>query len=192
MVDWYWIAKLCGIAPIVAGSGLFAAWATTHHDWMFYTGLLAVPGFLLLIILGFASLGLFVRQSRRAQTPYVRRSLFAAALLLANFPVGAGLTYLAQNIKNIYVIHLLNNTTQPIEIIKLLDPAGQEFPLESLPPQGHAEHQLRFDGEGQVKYYLEIGGTVKTGTLLGYITGGMGGQARLTVETNGRVVVSEQ
>lgn len=176
----------------MAGSGLFLVWFAEPHDWMLYAGLLAVPGFLLFILLGFISVGAFVRQSRRSNTPYIRRTLLAIVLLLMNFPAGAGLAYFALTIKTAYVIQILNNTNQAIETIKLTDPKGHEFVLAPVSPHEQIQQTLRFEGEGQVKYRLEIGGIVKTGILLGYITNNMGGQAHLTIETGGRIAINEK
>ncbi|MGB4100481.1 MAG: hypothetical protein WBK91_01030 [Alphaproteobacteria bacterium] len=186
------MAKFCGLLPLVVGSGLFVAWAALRHDWMLYAGLLLIPVFLLLIVFGFVTLGLHVRQCRQALTPYVRRSLFAAALLFSNIPVGIALTCFVLDLREIYIVHLQNNSTRSAADIIMTDPLGAEFPVDPLPPAAHAEHRLRFAGEGQVAFRLSLDGVTKTGTLFGYITSGMGGQAFLTIETDGHIVISEK
>ena len=192
MLIWLRIAQVCGLLPLIVGAGIFVAWVTQHRDLILYAGLLAVPGFILIILGGFVALVAFIRQARRKSAPYLQRAILTIVLLLANFPAGAGLAYLAMQIKTTYSVYLVNNSDQTFQSITLTDPEGNTFQIAPPPPHGQNKHSLHFNGEGQVKYTLQIDGVPKSGTMFGYITNNMGGQAHLTVEADGSITILER
>lgn len=192
MNKWYWIAQACGILPLIVGTGLFTAWVLLHRDWLLYAGVLAVPGLLLLIGFGFFATARFIRRAHHHKRPYIARSLLATLILLLNFPVGTGFAYLALEIKTTYVVTIENNSRQEIKDIKIIDPSGKEFLAPAILPQEEAQHNLHFDGEGQVKYQYQIAETVQSGVLFGYITSNMGGQAHVIIDGSGNALISEK
>lgn len=192
MNKWYWIAQACGILPLITGTGIFTAWVLLHHDWLLYAGVLAVPGLLLLILLGFFAIGVFIRRARNGKQPYIGRSLLATLIILLNFPAGVGFAYLALEIKTTYVVTIENSSRQEINAIMIIDPSGKEFLAPALLPQEQAQHNLHFDGEGQVKFQYQFANTIKSDILFGYITSNMGGQAHVIIDSSGGATVTEK
>lgn len=192
MNKWYWIAQACGILPLITGTGIFTAWVLLHRDWLLYAGVLAVPGLLLLILMGFFTIGVFIRRAHNGKQPYIARSLLATLILLLNFPAGVGFAYLALEIKTTYIVTIENNSRLEVKAMKITDPSGREFLAPALLPQEQAQHSLHFDGEGQVKYQYQIAETVQSGILFGYITSNMGGQAQVTIDSKGSATVTEK
>jgi len=63
------------------------------------------------------------------------------------------------------------------------------YPFPPIAPGQEVTEHYHFKYEGSVDYKLSLNGTVKTGIMFGYVTGGMGENATMVINSDGAVEI---
>jgi hypothetical protein len=194
-VNWLKIARLCALFPLFTGVFIFGLWLLTYWDWLMLAGWFTVLGGLLLFLAGSIALLLYVRQSKKTQTPYARNTWKTGGLLLANFPVALAIMGYVGYLMFGYWITVANHSPQPVEVTltdPLFVPGPETLPFGTVAAGASETKRFQFKGEGSVKYIVRFAdGHEQSDVLIGYVTGGSGGKATLTVEQDGTITAKE-
>lgn len=187
------VSLICAALPLTAGLAIFATWLATRWDWLALAGVFTIYGGLASVSVGVLALGwgLWLARSRPdhdRQRP--RLSAFTCGLLLlANFPVAAGLTYSAVQIESAYTVVIMNSSAAALRDVHVIG-GGCDVSFGTIQPGDRVKRTfwVQFDGtlelvaEGTAGSYHE--------TIEGYVTNGWGGKASITVNRDGTWVVS--
>lgn len=114
--------------------------------------------------------------------------VIAAACLMLLLVGGLYFAYGASR----FEVTVANDLGRPIDRIVFSDPLGNFHAVPTISAGQRVTHKFRFKGEGGVKYRLEAEGSIRSGTLIGYITGGMGEKLTMTIDASGIVTVRDK
>ena len=115
----------------------------------------------------------------------------AAALLLANFPVAAGVILAAIAIETRYTVVVSNESAMVLKDAKVFG-GGVDVSLGSLRPQASIKRSFYVVTDGRVMFRAISGDQVHSTLVDGYVTNGMGGNKVIEVHSNGDVEVIDK
>lgn len=118
-----------------------------------------------------------------------RRTLAGAVLLLSNFPVAGCILVAAKAIETCYTVIVRNDSRQPLDGVRVFG-GGSEASFGSIAPGGSARRSLWFRGEGVLEFRAVSDAAIHEKTIEGYVTGGMGGRATVTINPGGTITVT--
>ena len=184
-----WIAIACGAIPLLTGSAIYWAWRFTRWEVWPRLGLLTVLIGTVFFVVGIIHLGRYWSRAHRrdADTNSRRdvRSLFVAALLIANFPIAGFYAISAVEHMSDYFVHVSNVSDQNIDSLTLVGP-GIETKVGPIRSGEEKTITIRFTGEGPLHFQAQQGQELLQGELDGYVCGGLGGDTSLRLLPNGR------
>ncbi len=185
------VARVCGGLPLATGVSVFLLWLLTDSELFMLLGLGIL--FLGLVLFGVGSIALARASWLMASKPgyeTVRGSVFAcAALLLANFPVAGGILWSVGYLQTRYLVTIENQSSEALEAVRLVG-GGCDESLGSIAGEDTAVQAMWFDRDGQLKVEFRHSGLQEAHIVEGYVTTGLGGQARVVVDPDGDVSVS--
>ncbi len=118
----------------------------------------------------------------------IKRTLISLGILLLNFPVEALALYSAVYITSTNTATVINNSSYEVTDM-VLSERDQSYSLPPIMPGQEITEHFHFKYEGAVEYRLSINGSVKTGIMFGYVTGGMGESATMVITSDGAVEI---
>jgi hypothetical protein len=184
---WYKLSLASGLTPLIAGCIIFLSWLATRADWLMLAGVYNIMAGLALFVCGLGFLLVYGQKERKLTDRYpVKRTLISLGILLFNFPVAALALYSAEYIISTSTAIVINNS--PFEITDLvISEREQSYPFPPIAAGQEVIEYFHFKYEGSVNYKLSLNGSVKTGVMFGYVTGGMGESATMVISSNGAV-----
>jgi hypothetical protein len=176
------IATWCGALPLMVGTTVFVLWLLTNYRSLQGVGLFTIVGGFLLFLVGALCLVLDAGRSLPAADRNRRRwkRLGVALLLLTNFPAAFVFIGVAARIEFSVSITVQNVGTAPIESFVVIAPGVRK---ELGPIPAGAERFVRFQptGDGAVEYTMTLAGETSSGTLIDYVSAGMGDRCTVLV-----------
>jgi hypothetical protein len=183
------IAVWCGGLPLVVGTAIFVLWLATDYPVLQRLGLLTTMGGTLLVLVGATCLVLDTGRSKPSDTRRRRtwKRAGAALLLVINFPVAAVMVGAAVAIETSVSITVINTGTTTLDSFVVNAP-GVSHELGPILPARRRQARVRPTSDGSMDYKMTQNGTTSTGTLVEYVTSGMGG--RCLIRVNGTNVTT--
>lgn len=196
MNGWQRAAFRLALLPLALGTLVFLAWWVT--DWtplvfcglfVLYFGLVATVVVAILLVQGH-------RTSVRAGVARPvrrRRTLGIALVMLANYPVAAGMMLAGERLVTRWSVTIENDADTPWSGVELQWPGGQEL-VEVLAPGAQTDVSLWFSHDGVVTLGWQEAAGREHRTVIDYVTPGWGGQVELVRRGLGdvRMVVRER
>lgn len=189
---WYRYSLVCGLIPLLLGTATFFWWFITDLHDLFLVGYFVILGGIVLFLAGMVCVLVYVLKARRAQSRYKRAAVASVTVLLLNFFVCAGYILIAVRMTTTYIVIVTNDYREPIRDLVLKDPADGIYGISTVQPGAIAKACFRFKGEGAVTYAMTSRGSAQTGQLVGYVTSGYGGTAKLSLSQDGLVQTEDQ
>lgn len=186
------IARWCGVAPAVLGTGALAGWLISGgviaEVGLFYgAGMLAVLIGLLLLPLAMW----FLFRAWRHKAPW-RQLLITVAILTSNLPLAALCWYIASSLTALQIMRVVNESDQPTGPIDVwLQPSRQprhRLRIPRLQPGSSIVRGCLYRGEGVAEFRAEHGSRTLTSTRDNAVFLGIGQpmEARLTLSNRGQ------
>ncbi len=121
---------------------------------------------------------------------FYKASVVAGTLLIANFPVAATYTILAMDIESRYYVAVENRREQPIESF-LVTGGGVQVDFGLIPPNARVCRSFHIVHDGQLSFQTYIDGVETTGIVDGYVTGSLGGNKQIRIDSDNTIGVSD-
>lgn len=194
MQNFYRLAWLSWAVPLGAGLATFATWRLTRWDGLEFVGVCIIIAGTIGVVVGMASLGAYVWLARRAQHwsgPVRVKAVVVGVLLLLNFPIAGLVVHAASAMAASYYVTVDNATAQPLDDAAVF--VGTfAVDLGRIPPAGKARHCCESLPEGALQFRAHQGTKVYEAMVDGYVTPGIGGDASITVHSDGTVTVAQR
>jgi hypothetical protein len=188
-------AVICGAVPLIVGVSVFLLWLVTRWDQLMMAGVatLYAGSFMLLVgVLELARYGwLGLKTPEFPHRKLRRTALGAAALLLLNPPVAAGLVYTAVFIETLYTVVVDNQTQRPLTGVRIFGSGNCDESIGTIAPGGKARRSFQIECEGALNFNATGGSTIYTGIIDGYVTSNMGGHTVVTVNADGTLTFDQ-
>jgi hypothetical protein len=176
-------------------SRFFLLWLITRHDSLLVAGLWTICGGLLLFTIGAGALAQFCSLAFRTPDLPRRRlwlsTLGGAALLLANFPVAAGLIAAAIAIETRYTVRVRNASQQPLSGVRVVG-GGCDADFGTVAPGTVVRRSFWIQLDGELEFHAVSGATAHTETIDDYVTDGDGGDTTVTIDPDGTISISHE
>lgn len=192
MKTWYRVALFCGLEPLLVGTLIFIAWLISRARWLEYAGLVNIIAGTCLVWVGLVCLGVYFHQARQQQVAgYLKRSLLALALMVANYPVAITFILTAEYLLSQSTVVVHNQSELSVQAFRLQE-RDIVYELGDIVPGQTVEHSFHFQHEGSVDYSLMWDGQSHSGVMFGYVTSGLGVTAVMEIDASGMVSVREE
>lgn len=183
----YKASLLCGLAPLVTGSSIFALWYATRADVFVTLGLFTIASGVCLAGIGFLCLTLhLVRRRRRgdAWPALLKQGALPSGVLLANIPACLLISGLALHLLTSYAVTLHNKSAVAIDRFVLSGPGVYEE-WEGVPAGASRSARMAFTHDGALAFEAAVGTRRYDGTVEAYVTRGSGGAATVVYTPDG-------
>jgi hypothetical protein len=189
MSIWYKLAMASGLAPLIAGVGIFAAWLVTRADWFMGAGIYNLMAGLVLFFCGLVFLLVYGLGERKSGNSFPKKqTLIALAILLLNFPTAAVVIYAVKYIVSTSSVTVLNMSSFVVTDM-VLNAGLRSHPFPPIASDQEVTESFRFKYEGAIVYKLSVDGSVKSGIIFGYVSDGMGESATLVIKSDGTIQI---
>ena len=189
---WYWAAVACGVIALGGGVGIFLLWFVSRWTVWMVAGMAWLKVGLLLFAFGCVFLLIFILTTwEHAGISRRRRngaSLAAGAVLVSCFPVALGIVAAVHVLLSMCVVHIHNRSSAPLEDISFVG-YNNTYEMHDVRAERRRTCRLYYPGEGDVVLHATLRGKPVEAMVFGYVTTGMGGQARVVVYDDGSVNV---
>lgn len=187
----YRLALTCGILPLVAGVGVLLTWLATRRPWLMSAGVGVIAAGLVLLCAGLWFLRVAARQGA-AGAPQPRRSWrrirVALVLLLLNLPVALACLFVAFWIETTWHVVVVNEGSEPVTALLTYGPEC-DHELGPIAPGEDEGVRFSIEQDGRLLCRLRTGGEEQEVLVEDYVTGNLGGDARVRVRPDGRIEV---
>ncbi|MCP4254413.1 MAG: hypothetical protein GY775_13600 [Candidatus Scalindua sp.] len=189
MSIWYKLSLASGLIPLTTGCLIFFSWLVIRADWLMLAGIYNIMAGLALFVCGLGFLLVYGQKERKSGNRYpLKRTLISLGILLFNFPAAALALYSAEYIITTSTATVINNSSFEVIDMVLIE-REQSYPFPPIAPGQEVIEHFHFKYEGSVDYKLSLNGSVKTGVMFGYVTGGMGDNATMVINSEGAVEI---
>lgn len=189
MSIWYKLSLASGLTPLTTGCLIFFSWLVIRADWLMLAGIYNIMAGLALFVCGLGFLLVYGQKERKLTNKYpVKRTFISLGILLFNFPAAGLALFSAEYIINTSTATVINNSTFKITDM-VLSEREKFYRFPPIAPGQEVIEHFHFKYEGSVDYKLSLNGSVKTGVMFGYVTGGMGESATMVINSDGIVVI---
>ena len=131
------VALFLGVAPLVTGMVIFAAWVLSRAEWLMAAGVITIYVGMCAVAVGAVCLAVYLWQSWRSKAIARRRLVCQAiavlGLFLANFLAAGGAAFAAIVIDTRYTVSVTNQTNVPLESARI-EGGGVDVPLGIIAP----------------------------------------------------------
>jgi hypothetical protein len=189
MSIWYKLALASGLAPLIAGVGIFAAWLVTRADWFMGAGIYNLMAGLVLFFCGLVFLLVHCLVERKSGKRFPQKqTLIGLAILLLNFPTSALIIYSVEYIVSTSSVTVVNNSSFAVTDM-VLNAGLRTHPFPPIAADQEVTESFRFKYEGAIAYKLSVDGSIKSGIMFGYVSDGMGESATLVIKSDGAIQI---
>jgi uncharacterized membrane protein len=189
MSIWYKLALASGLAPLIAGVGIFAAWLVTRADWFMGAGIYNLMAGLVLFFCGLVFLLVYGQVERKSGKRFPQKqTVIGLAILLLNFPTSALIIYSVEYIVSTSSVTVVNNSSFAVTDM-VLNAGLRSHPFPPIAADQEVTESFRFKYEGAIVYKLSVDGSVKSGIMFGYVSDGMGESATLVIKSDGTIQI---
>ncbi len=189
MSIWYKLSLASGLIPLIIGGLIFFSWLVTRADWLMLAGIYNIMAGLALFLCGLGFLLVYGQKERKLGIGYpVKRTLILLGILLFNFPTAALVLYSAEYIISTSTATVKNSSLFEVTDMVLIE-REQSYPFPPIAPGQEVIEHFHFKYEGSVDYKLSLNGSIKTGIMFSYVTGGMGENATMVIHSDGAVEI---
>ena len=184
----YRFSLVCGALPLVVGLVIFFLWLATGWRWLELAGFYTLFGGLLFFVAGVIALLIWSVGTNQSGLPRRHGTIVSAGVLLANFPVAAGIVWSVIAIESTYHLTIKNNSTVSLSAVHFFG-QGYDLNIGKIPPGEKLKLKLHpaVTGESSLVLYGNCGNNSFTNIVEGYYEAGYGGKAVVTVEGNQKI-----
>ena len=184
------VALFLGVAPLVTGMVIFAAWVLSRAEWLMAAGVITIYVGMCAVAVGAVCLAVYLWQSWRSKAIARRRLVCQAiavlGLFLANFLAAGGAAFAAIVIDTRYTVSVTNQTNVPLESARI-EGGGVDIPLGIIAPGATVKRSFRIEHDGKLVLKGAQGTKILEATIDGYVTNSLGGDKIVIIESNGTV-----
>lgn len=174
----------------MTGGLIFVSWLVSRADWLMQAGIYNIQVGLVLFIAGLGCLMVYGLQARKSGHCYpIKQVGILLGILLFNFPAAILGVLSVMYIVSVSVVTVFNHSAFEVTDLVLKE-RDRTYHFPPIAPGEEVTEYFRFKYEGGVEYKLSLNGVAKTGLMFGYITHGMGGNAMLTITSNGNIEIT--
>jgi hypothetical protein len=188
----YRISLWCGALPLAGGVSIFVLWYLTRAEFLAQAGLALLRSGWMFIVVGLISLLLHLRgeyePGAASRRRLVRQGLLSGGLLLANFPAAAAILVTAAWVATTYTVRVQNQSGVTVSRCRLAG-GGVWTELGTLRSGESVVRRLWFSEDGALVLQADLGYRALAGTVESYVTGGLGGDATVTIQPSGAIQV---
>lgn len=196
MNGWQRAALALALLPLLLGALVFTAWVVTDWTPLVFCGLFVLWfGLVATVVVAILLVQGHRHAARAGVAPSVRRrrTLGIALLMLANYPVAAGMMSVGQLLIARWSVTLENAADTPWAGVELQWPGGPQL-VEVLAPGAQTDVSLWFLHDGVLTLGWQEAAGREHRTVIDYATSGWGGRVELVRRGPGdvRMVVRER
>ena len=189
------VAAICGAAPLLLGTGIFLVWLVVRWDWLIIAGGVVLYGGVAVFAVGVVALVRFCWVACHTRSVPRRRvwvsALGCAGLLLANFPVAAGIVSTAIAVATRYSVVVRNTSQEQLDGVRVFG-GGCDATYGSLLPGATASRSFWIQHDDVLGFRASSRTNTIEQTIDPYVTVNSGGHLTVTVERDQKVVVVRQ
>src|SRR5260370_4010791 len=155
----------CAAVPLVVGASEFLIWFVTGWTSPVYAGLLTVDAGLVSVLVGVICLvGSWSLYGLKRPTGFI------AVLLMANFPVAAGIVWCFLQLSSLYVVTVFNHNPAPLTFASVTD-GRRQMQMGDIKAGGRSAKGFHVGrGKGSVRFSGEQSGGHLDSDFEGYTT----------------------
>jgi len=148
-----------------------------------------------LVLIGAVALAYYAVSALRSQERPPHRFWWkvaaCAGLLLANFPLAAGIVVAAMLLVSQCLVEIHNASAASLESVRVFG-GGCDETIAPIPPGKRAFRSLRFRRDGQLTLRFTTGGIAHESIIENYVTSGTGSHTVVTVAADGQTSVEHK
>jgi hypothetical protein len=189
------VAWFLGTAPLVVGVLIFLLWILLRASILELAGIYTICGGIVCVVLAAICLAIHLWRSWGSKkvpgTRLTRQVAALSGLFLANFVIAGGLLYGAIAIETCYCVSVTNDSPLPLQSARIYG-GGVDILLGDIAPGSTVRKFLWVTQDGTLMFEATCGTDTVSATVVGYVTGGMGGNMAVTVDASNQVTVREK
>ena len=186
------VPLVLGAAPLTLGISVFLLWLITGWLWLELVGLFLLYIGFASIVSGLVLLALWVLRRIHsgdwAREQLMDRTIFAAIVLVINFPVAGLIVWTAYNLSTRYTVVVHNYGSASIESGAITG-GGVSLDLGPIDPGASVTKRFHVGHDGTLMFSGEQGGRKLQMVVDDYVTNGIGGQKQIEIFPDGTVQV---
>ncbi len=191
MKKYFILSLVCGITPLVVGVASYLMWSVNQNRVFEEIGVYTIFWGVILFIAGSAFLSRYVYLAYKEKKKITLPAFLSGIILFSNFPAAFLILQLVFSKIGESTLICENNSSKAVSELIVISIDQNEISLGSIKPNTTKTFRFRIKSEGSVEYKVIIDKEVSKGRLFGYVTGGMGANAKLVIHSTGHIVNTE-
>ena len=181
-----------GAAPLTIGISMFLLWLITGWQWLELVGIFVLYTGFASVVSGLVLLALWVLRRIRsgdwAREQLMGRTIFAAIVLVINFPAAGLILWTTYNLSTRYTVVVRNYGSASIESGAITG-GGVSLEIGSIEPGASVTKRFHVGHDGTLRFSGEQGGRKLQMVVDDYVTNDGGGQKQIDIFPDGTVQV---
>jgi len=169
--------------PLVLGVSIFILWLLTKWGILTLAGIFTIEGGLVCVVIGIILLIIYnIVRKKSGLSVALKQNLIVMSIVALNFIVGIFIIYLFLSMVTQYVLVIDNQSTAPIEQIKVYGTGGSSpdyFTIPILKSVQRIRRKIYFRHEGSLEFTAKRKNKLTQGVIECYVTINNGGGAKL-------------
>jgi len=185
------LALACGLLPLISGIAVFLLWIGSRWELLKLVGFFVILAGMLCILVGAIALIVSLRQSLTLGYPIKKnlpKWILITTIYLSNFLAAGGIIAFVLNIETRYTIRIINQSKQKLSSITISG-GGCLINVPDLPADTTTTQYLYVKQDGSLTIKAKTDDSELEQVIEGYVTNGMGGSAKVTVDENKQVLI---
>ncbi|MEY4567474.1 MAG: hypothetical protein RLY14_2444 [Planctomycetota bacterium] len=185
------LALVCGLVPLSSGIAVFLLWLGSRWEILKLAGVFVILAGIVCIFVGATAMVFSLKKSRVQGNPirkHLPKWILLIAVFLSNFLAAGGIIATVLNIESRYTIRIVNQSNQELSAITISG-GGCLIEVPNLPAGVTTTQHLYFKQDGSLTIKANADDRKLDVVIEGYITNGMGGFAKVTVNENKQILI---
>jgi len=184
-------ALACGLVPLVSGIVVYLLWIGSRWEVLKLVGFFVIAAGIASIFVGVISLIFSLRHSLSLGHPIKQnlpKCILIATIFLSNFLAAGAIIASVLSIETRYTIQLVNQSKQKLSSITISG-GGCLIEVPDLPASATTTQHFYIKQDGSLNIKAKTDDTELEQVIESYVTNGMGGNAKITVDENNNVLI---
>ncbi len=184
-------ALACGLVPLISGIVVFLFWLVSRWEVLKLVGFFVILTGIACILGGAIALIFSLRQSLTQGYP-IKKNLpkwtLITAIFLSNFLAAGAIIVSVLTIESRYTVRIVNQSKQKLSSITITG-AGCLIEVPDLPASASTSQHFYVKQDGTLTIKFKTDDSEMEGVIEDYVTNGMGGSAKVTVDENKTILI---
>lgn len=184
-------ALACGLVPLVSGIVVYLLWIGSRWEVLKLVGFFVIAAGIASIFVGVISLIFSLRHSLTLGHPIKQnlpKCILIATIFLSNFLAAGAIIASVLSIETRYTIQLVNQSKQKLSSITISG-GGCLIEVPDLPASATTTQHFYIKQDGSLNIKAKTDDKELEQVIESYVTNGMGGNAKITVDENNNVLI---